>query len=87
MTRLEKVGWLTDGQRKVLARHNVVTMEELATFETRDSLTDPIPIPNLRGWARRARRELGHEDPMAQIGQAAGHRGPVKFAGGKEANG
>ena len=82
MTRLTDVGWLNDTQREILAPHNVVTLEELASFELRDSFADVVPIPNLRGWARRARQELGGDDPMAQVGQASGHRGPVHYAGG-----
>ena len=86
MTRLEHVSWLNDAQRKVLARHNVVTLEQLASFEVRDSFADVVPIPNLRGWARLARKELGLADPMASLGAAAGAKYPV-YAGGIKANG
>lgn len=82
MTRLSEISWLNDTQREILAKHNCVSLEQLASFELRDSFADVVPIPNLRMWAKRAREALGVADPLAQIGQAAGHRGPVRYAGG-----
>lgn len=87
MTALKHVSWLTDGQREILARHQCGTLEQLASLELRDSLADAIAVDNLRGLAKRARQSLGLPDPMEQLGQAAGHHGPVRYAGGKEANG
>ena len=81
MTRLSNIEWLTDAQRSVLREHHVITLESLATFELRDSFADVIAIDNLRGLARRARVELGRDDPLAQLGAAAGQRGPVVYAG------
>lgn len=85
--RLSEIPWLSDAQVEILARHDCVTLEQLASFELRDSMADVVPIPNLRGWSKRAREALGRDDPLAQIDQAAGHHGPVRRAGGKEANG
>lgn len=82
MTRLSEVHWLSDAQREELGKHHVLTLEALATFELRDSMADVIPIDNLRTLARQARRSLGRPDPLEQIGQASGHSGPVKYAGG-----
>ena len=86
MTRLETIVWLNAIQVEILAKHNCTTLEQLASFEVRDSMADVIPIPNLRGWARRARKELGNADPMLRIGAAAGAKYPV-YAGGIKANG
>ena len=82
MTRLTDVGWLNDAQREILTKFHIRSLEALATFELRDSFADTIPIDGFRSLAKRARKELGGDNPLAQIGQAAGHRGPVKFAGG-----
>lgn len=81
MMKLSGVSWLTDAQREVLAEHHVLTMEQLASFELRDSMADVIPVDGLRQLAKRARRSLGHDDPMAMIGAAVGQRGPVRYAG------
>ena len=80
--RLSKVHWLTAAQRGVLAEHHILTLAELAAFETRDSFADAIPVDNLRTLARQARRSLGLADPLEHVGQAAGARGPVLYAGG-----
>ena len=89
MTALKHVSWLSDGQREILARHQCTTLEQLSSLELRDSLADTIPVNNLRNLAKRARQSLGHPDPLTQLGQAAGVRPgtPVRYAGGKEANG
>ena len=81
MTRLD-VSWLDDAQRQVLAKHFIKSLETLASFELRDSFADSIPIDNFRQLAKKARIELGRSNPLEQIGQAAGHGGPVKYAGG-----
>ena len=80
--RISDVSWITNTQRTTLAEHHVLTLSELASLETRDSFADAIPIENLRTLARQARRSLGRTDPLEQVGQAAGARGPVKYAGG-----
>ena len=81
MPSLSLIPWITEAQRAVLSEHNIATLEELASFELRDSMADVVPIDDLRGMARRARVELGRDDPMRMIGAAAGQRGPVKYAG------
>ena len=87
-TRLTDIGWLTDAQRGVLAKHFIKSLESLASFELKDSFADAIAVDGFRALARRARQELGRSDPLAELGQSAGHGGtPVRFAGGKEANG
>ena len=82
MTRLSEISWLNATQVEILAKHHIRTLEVLATYELRDSLAAVIPLPDLRQLAKKARRELGGDDPLAQIGQASGHRGPVRYAGG-----
>ena len=79
--RLDQIHWITDAQREVLSKHNVETLEQLATFELRDSTADAIPVNGLRQLAKRARRSLGRDDPLARIGASVGQRGPVKYAG------
>ena len=83
MMRLSEVHWITDTKRQILARHHVVTLEELASLELRDSLADAIPIDDLRRLARRARMALGQTDPLEMIGAAVGQRPgtPVAYAG------
>ena len=80
--RLSDVGWLTDAQREVLAKHHVLTLSELASFELADSMADVVPVNNLRALAKRARRSLGWDDPLRMLGASAGQRGEVKYAGG-----
>ena len=89
MNALQHVSWLSDAQRKILAEHNCETLEQLASLEMQDGMADVVPINNLRALAKRARQSLGLDDPLAQLGQAAGVRPgtPVRYAGGKEANG
>ena len=79
--KLSDIGWLTDAQREVLAKHHVLTFDELASFEMRDSMADVVPVDGLRALARRARASLGRPDPLAQIDAAAGQRGPVQRIG------
>ena len=82
-TRLTDIGWLTAAQREVLAKHFIKSLESLASFELKDSFADAIAVDGFRAMAKRARIELGRSDPLAEIGQAAGHAGkPVRFAGG-----
>ena len=81
MTNLSFIPGVSAAAREVLAKHHVLTLAALASFETRDSFADAPPIDNLRGLARRARQELGLPDPMRMTGAAAGQRGPVKYAG------
>ena len=81
--RLDQTYWVTPSQLMVLAKHNVTTLEQLASFELADSMADAIPIDGLRAMARRARRSLGHDDPLRMIGAAAGQRGAVRYAGGQ----
>ena len=85
MTRLDQVSWITDADRAELVKHNILTLQELAVFETTDSTARTVNIHNLRAKARRARRSLGLDDPFARIGAAAGQRAndPVAYAGGK----
>lgn len=80
--RLSDISWITAGQLEELGKHNCVTVEQLASLELRDSMADVISIDGLRQLAKRARQSLGHVDPMAQLGQAAGARGAVRYAGG-----
>ena len=87
MTRLENVSWISDGERAELKKHNILTLQELAIFETTDSTARTINIHDLRAKARRARRSLGLGDPYKMLGAAAGQRGPVRYAGGDEVNG
>ena len=82
MTALKHVSWISDAQREILAQHECKTLEQLASLEMRDGTADVVPINNLRNLAKRARQSLGQPDPMAQLGQAAGARGAVKYAGG-----
>ena len=82
MMRLENVSWLSPAQVEILSEHHIRTLSVLASFETRDSFADVVPIDNFRALARRAREELGRDDPLEMIGQAAGHRGAVRYAGG-----
>ena len=85
---LSGIPWLTDAQRKILGEFHIRSVEALASFELRDSFADAIPIDGFRSLAQRARRELGRDDPLAELGQSAGHSGKrVRYAGGKEANG
>ena len=79
---LSEIPWLTDAQRKILGEFHIRSLESLASFETRDSFADAIPVDGFRRLARRARQELGRSNPLAELGQSAGHRGPVKYAGG-----
>ena len=79
--RLSAVSWITPSQREVLAKHNVATLAQLASFELVDGTADAVPVDGLRALARRARARLGHPDPLTAIGQAAGQDGPVKYAG------
>ena len=83
MKPLSFIPWLSDVQRAVLGEHRVVTLEELASLELRDSFADAPPLDDLRDLARRARVELGRDDPLEQIGAAAGQRPGtrVKYAG------
>ena len=83
--RLSDAPWVTDAQREELGKHNCETLEQLASLELRDSMADVIQIDNLRQLAKRARQSLGHVDPMARIGAAAGQRAsePVAYAGGQ----
>lgn len=87
MTRLDQVSWLSDSDHAELAKHNILTLQELAIFETTDSTARTVNINGLREKARRARRSLGLDDPMKMLGAAAGQRGPVRYAGGDEVNG
>ena len=80
--RISEVHWISAAQREVLARHNVLTLSELASLETRDSLADVVEVDGLRALARRARASLGRADPMEQLGAAVGQRGPTRYAGG-----
>ena len=82
--KLSDVGWLTNAQREVLAKHHILTLEQLSSFETSDSMANTIPVDGLRQLAKRARRSLGHPDPMEQLGAAVGQRPgtPVAYAGG-----
>ena len=80
--RLSEISWLTETQVALLEKHNVVTLGQLASCELSDSLADAVPVDGLRSLARRARASLGHPDPLTAIGQAAGHDGPVCYAGG-----
>ena len=84
MTRLDGVLWLSAAQVKILVDHRIVTLEELAQFETADSFADQIPLDGLRQLSRRARQALAHPDPMEQLGAAVGQRPgtPVAYAGG-----
>ena len=84
MTRLTQVSWLTHSEREALAKHHVLTLEQLAVFETTDSTANEPSVFRLREKAKRARQSLGHADPLAQLGQAAGVRPgtPVRYAGG-----
>ena len=84
MMRLTEVHWITTAQREVLAKHRIVTLGELASFELADSMADVVPVDNLRALARRARQALGQSDPLEQLGAAAGQRPgtPVAYAGG-----
>ena len=83
MTRLDQVTWLSPAQVEILSEHHIRTLSVLASFELRDSFPDAVPIDNFRALAKRARQELDREDPLAEIGQAAGHSGkPVRYAGG-----
>ena len=83
MHLITDVSWITAGQRALLAKHHVLTLGELASFELADSMADAPRIDGLRGLARRARRSLGRSDPMEMIGAASGQRGgPVRYAGG-----
>ena len=79
--RLDQVYWITDAQREVLARHHVLTLPELASFELVDSMANTIPVDGLRALAKRARRSLGWGDPMRMTGASAGQRGEVVYAG------
>ena len=79
--KLSHVGWLTAAQREVLAKHRVLTLEELASFELVDGISNTPPVDGLRALARRARASLGHGDPLALIDAAAGQRGPVQRIG------
>ena len=82
MTRLENVSWLSPAQVKILSEHHIRSLSVLASFELRDSFADVIPIDNFRALARRARQELGRDNPLRELGQAAGHSGkPVRYAG------
>ena len=81
-TPLDGLSWLSDVQREILSKFQIRSLEALATFELKDSFHDVVPIDNCRALARRARIELGRSDPLAEIGQAAGHHGPVRHAGG-----
>ena len=87
MTSLDGITWLNDAQRKILGEFHIRSWESLASFELRDSFADVIPLPELRQMAKKAREALGREDPLSELDQAAGHHGPVRRAGGKEANG
>ena len=80
--RIKDVSWVTEAQREVLAKHRILTLDELASFELVDSMAKTIPLDGLRALARRARASLGRPDPMAMIGAASGQRGPVRYAGG-----
>ena len=80
--KLDLVYWISPTQLAELAAHKVVTLEQLASLELRDSFADAIPVPGLHKMARRARRSLGHVDPLSMIGAAVGQRGPVVYAGG-----
>ena len=83
MTRLDGVLWLSAAQVKILADHRIVTLEELAQFELRDSFVDQIPLDGLRQLSRRARQALSRPDPMERLGAAVGQRPgtPVAYAG------
>ena len=82
--RLDQVNWVSPATLLVLASHNVTTLEQLASFETRDSMADVVAVDGLRKLAKRARRSLGWDDPMRMIGAAVGQRPgtPVAYAGG-----
>ena len=80
--RLSAVSWITPSQREILEKHCISTLAQLASCELTDSLADAVPVDGLRALARRARASLGHPDPLATIGQAAGQSGPVRYAGG-----
>ena len=79
--RITEVHWISAAQREVLAKHHVLTLAELATFELRDSLSNTPPVDGLRALARRARRSLGDPDPLAMLDAAAGQRGPTQKIG------
>ena len=80
--RLSEVHWIKAGQLDVLKRHHIETLAELASLETRDSLADVVEVDGLRALAKRARRSLGWDDPMEQLGAAVGQRGATVYAGG-----
>ena len=80
--RLSEIYWISAGQLAVLRRHNIETIAQLASLETRDSLADAVAVDGLRQLAKRARRSLGLDDPLRMIGASAGQRGEVKYAGG-----
>ena len=81
-TPLDDIAWVSDAQRKILAKHFIKSLESLASFELKDSFADAIAVDGFRSLARRARQELGRSNPLQQVGQASGHRGPVRYAGG-----
>ena len=79
--RLSEVHWISAGQLNVFKEHNIETLEQLASFALRDSAADVVPVDGLRALARRARATLSSPDPLEQVGQAAGARGAVRYAG------
>ena len=84
--RLSETFWISPSQLLLLEKHQITTLAQLASIELADSMADTIPIDGLRQLARRARVTLGHPDPLAQIGAAAGQSGPVRYAGGVRYN-
>lgn len=67
MKSLTNLPWLSDDQLEVLTEHKILTLEELASFEIRDSLADAPPLSNLRQLATQARRWLRWPDPLENI--------------------
>ena len=80
--RIGKTPWVPPSALLILAKHGIETMEQLAALELGDSMADVIPIDGLRAMAKRARRTLGWDDPLAMIGASAGQRGDTVYAGG-----
>ena len=72
MKSLTNLPWLIDDQRELLSEHKIITLEELASFEIRDSLADAPPLLNLRQLAKQARIWLRWPDPFAQASAGIG---------------
>ena len=57
--RLAQIYWIKPHELVVLKDHAVETLEQLASLELVDSVTNVPPLDNLRALARRARASLG----------------------------